>query len=306
MEGICEQYWIENRMIIEKNHFLLKSYAKINLYLDVLHRLDSGYHSLLTLFSEINLNDILKFSLTKNLEIKILSTSRKLANQNNLIYKVGIFIQKRYSVGSGAIIELEKNIPISSGLGGGSSNAASTIIGLSRLWGLNLSQSEMHEIAAEFGSDINFFLEGYQAIGRNRGEQIEPIQEEIEFENILLVNPKFGISSKEAYELLEDGEDPSLHPLTKGVEGLEKLLEKKRAEYCFNRLEAGIRQKYPIIEETIELLEKNGAKKAMLSGSGPTMIGFFESPETMKEAQKIVKSMNFWSYTTTTRRRPKK
>ena len=306
------------KTILEK-----KSYGKINLYLEVHNRLESGFHNISTLFSEIGLYDILKFSVTKNGDLKLLSTIENLANQENLIYKVAIFIQNRYSVRCGALIELEKNIPIAAGLGGGSSNAATTIKGLSELWSLELKREEMHEIAAHFGSDINFFLDGFQAIGKNRGEIIEPLGEEVFFDNILLLNPGFEISSREAYDKLQITNHKSQITPTSTLKSqseigtrksgvaeqfpipypLEKLLETKNPEYCFNRLEEGICQKYPIIRETLELLEKHGAIKAILSGSGPTMIGFFDNPQTMKKTQKFFLEKKFWSYMTTTRRR---
>ena len=289
---------IENLTKMNENNkatmsFSQKSYAKINLFLDVIEKLESGYHSIVTVFSEIELFDKIKFSLTKNQELKILSNQKCLESQENLIFKVGIYIQAKYNVRHGALIELEKNIPIAAGLGGGSSNAATTIKGLSKLWGLELKMSEMHEIAANFGSDINFFLEGYSAIGRNRGELIEPLEDEIFIDNILLVNPNFAISSREAYELLQKNEKID-YPLPLGNYPI------------FNRLEIGICNKYPIIRDTLNLLKENGATKAILSGSGPTMIGFFENQNSLKNAQKKIDDLNFWNYKTTTRRRPKK
>ena len=285
----------------------LKSYAKINLFLEVLQRLENNYHGISTFFSEIELYDNIKFSLTKNQEINMLCTNKSLVSSENLIYKIAIYIQAIYSVQCGALLELEKNIPIAAGLGGGSSNAATTIKGLSELWDLNLSKREMHDIGSKFGSDINFFLEGYQAIGSNRGELIEPILDEINLDNILLVNPNFFISSGEAYEMLYTDDTFSLPSHTKNkISFLKQLLEKQNPKFCFNRLERGICLRYPILQETLNKLNEYGAQKAMLSGSGPTMIGIFADPISLKKAQKSMEEMHFWSFKTTTRRRPKK
>ena len=271
------------------------SYAKINLFLDVVGKQDNGYHDINTLFAEIELFDILKFELTKKRDLELLSNVVNLRNKSNLIYRIGIYIQDKYSVQCGAKIELEKHIPISAGLGGGSSNAATTIKGLSELWGLNISSNEMHDIAKQFGSDINFFLEGYIAIGKGRGEILEPIMKnDFNIDNILLVNPNFAISSKEAYGLVNIG-SPN--------QNMNKLLNEQNVELCFNKLEEGICEKYPIIKNTLNMLMENGAQKAILSGSGATMIGFFKDSESCRKAQNVFKEIGFWSNVTSTRRR---
>ena len=109
----------------------IDSSAKINLFLDVLSKRSDGYHQIRTIFSEIELSDTINFALTKKGTIKLLSNKDFVSAKKNLIYKVAIFIKKKYSVKFGVEIELQKNIPISAGMGGGSSNAASTIIALS-------------------------------------------------------------------------------------------------------------------------------------------------------------------------------
>ena len=311
-ENQFEQYQKAEAPERRRTTLILESPAKINLYLDVLGKLQSGYHEIVTLFSEINLCDILKFSLTNYHDIKLLSTNDSLVNSQNLIYQTAIYIQAKYSVRYGAKITLEKNIPIAAGLGGGSSNAATTIRALDVLWDLNMSEKEKNDIAARFGSDINFFINGGQAIGTGRGEKIETIPEKnfADIENILLVNPNFHISSNEAYKIVtpkvtpisEQKSNTTNHP----DKNLKMLLEKKNIKLCFNRLEKGIEKKYPIIAETLEKLKNCGAKNAILSGSGPTMIGFFSDTETLEDAQKLMKEKGFWTFKTTTRRRQKK
>ena len=282
---------------MENTSFEIASYAKINLFLEVLGKQESGYHDLVTLFAEINLCDFLKFDLTKKGGLKILSSLDSLSSRDNLIYQVAVYIQAKYRVQYGAKIYLEKNIPIAAGLGGGSSNTAATIDGLCRLWGLDLAKAEKHEIASRFGSDINFFLEGFLAIGTNRGEVIEPLDSDLYFDNILLVNPNYPISSGEAYQLLS----PPSHPHKCG--GIQMLLEKKDPIYCFNRLEEGVLRKYPDLQEIKNLLIIQGAKKAMLSGSGPTMIAFFSDPTKCKNARNLVEGLNYRAYITSIRRR---
>ena len=278
----------------KRGYVELRAYAKINLFLDVLGKMDGGFHSIRTLFSEIELYDNLKFSLTRYHDIKLLSDIKNLAIKDNLIFKIAVFIQAKYSVRYGAKINLKKNIPIAAGLGGGSSDAAATIRGLNRLWELKMTKEDMYVIAQRFGSDISFFITGYQAIGTGRGEIIQPLQSYIEMNDILLVNPNFPISSHEAYDTVN---------ITSPNLNLPKLLETKNYEYCYNKLEEGILKTYPILNEIYDMLIQNEAKKVMLSGSGPTIIGFFDNRNSCCKALRLFRKKGFWSYKTSIRRR---
>ena len=278
---------------MEQKKLKTKSYAKINLFLDVLGKRPDGYHKIRTIFSEINLFDEINFTLTKKDDVMILTNKDFVSVKDNLIYKVAIFIRDRYKVSSGVEVELKKNIPIAAGLGGGSSNAAITIKALSSLWNLNLDSEEMHEIASNFGSDINFFLEGGCQMGTGRGEQVSPLPP-IDFNNIFLVNPGFGISSKEAYQLANYPKAPHT--------GWQELLEKPDPKLCFNALEKGISNKYPEIKEIISYLKNNGAQNAILSGSGATIIAFCPDEATAKGFSKFFSEKKHWNYVTKTQR----
>ena len=281
---------------MKKKNLRISSSAKINLFLDVLSKRSDGYHQIRTIFSEIGLADILNFALTKKGTVKILSDKDFVSTKENLIYKVAIFIKERYNVKFGVEINLQKNIPISAGMGGGSSNAASTINALSELWNLKLSKKEMHEIAKNFGSDINFFLEGGCALGENRGEKIIQLKQ-IQLENIFLVNPGFRISSKEAYDaVLLDGQinDNWL-----------KIIENENTKWCYNKLQDGVCKKYPEIRKIIDHLLENGAEQAMLSGSGATIIGFCSDRATAENFSIYYSNIGYWNYITKTKRSTK-
>ncbi|HPS40211.1 MAG TPA: 4-(cytidine 5'-diphospho)-2-C-methyl-D-erythritol kinase, partial [Candidatus Cloacimonadota bacterium] len=242
----------------------VSSYAKINLYLEVLGILPDNYHEVNTVFCSVDLCDSIKYVLTKKADIKLWSNMEEMESQSNLIYKVASFLQRTYRPDAGVEIFLEKNIPLAAGLGGGSSNAAVTLRTLNRLWELNLDMLTLDNIAAGFGSDINFFLRGGTALGSGRGEVITSLPD-AGIGNILLVNPGLRISAGEAYGLVKEygaGSEPGA----------------SCAPFCwFNRLEAGIRMKYPIIDRLIIDLEEFGAKPALMSGSGSTCIGVFHS-----------------------------
>ena len=234
--------------------------------------------------------------MTKNNDIKILSAKDFVNAKENLIYKVALFIKKKYEVTNGVDIVLEKNIPISAGLGGGSSNAAQTILALSDLWNLSLTEIEMQKIAENFGSDINFFLRGGSALGEGRGEIVKSINY-IEVDNILLVNPGFEIPSKEAYKVVNISKNENTD--------WKKLIRFKDISYCYNKLEEGVCRNYPVIKQIIKYLQDNGADKAILSGSGATVIGFCPDRKTAEKLSKYYSKKKYWNYITKTKRRTK-
>lgn len=284
---------VTNNKLPEMN---IRSYAKINLFLDVLAKRSDGFHDIRTIFSEISLFDTLNFTLTKNGETQILTNKHFVSVENNLIYKVMIFIKEKYNVLKGVRIFLEKRIPLSAGLGGGSSNAAATIKALSKLWDLNLTREEMHKIAANFGSDINFFIEGGCALGEGRGEKITLLND-IELDNIVLVKPPFGVSSSEAYNSVQ---------LSNQNLKWKDLLNTSKVDFCYNKLEEGVCRIYPEINEMIDFLENNGADKAILSGSGSTVIGFCSDPETAKNISEYYSKKKYWNFITKTKGRSTK
>ncbi len=266
---------------------LINSYAKINLFLNVINKRNDGYHEIETLFSTINLHDSLKFVLTKKPEIQILSNIPELASVNNLVYKIAQKVLSDFEVNRGIKIYLRKRIPVAAGLGGGSSNAATTIMALNVLLDLKLEENYMHSIAAEYGSDINFFLTGGFAKGTSRGELITPLPDIPEIE-MLLVNPGLAISSREAYQLVNVDD-----------------ANKNHAGWWYNSLENGIRNRYAAVNDVLHTLKELGASEVMMSGSGPTCIGLFEHRSQKSSAAQYFTSIKMWNATVKTLSRSK-
>jgi 4-diphosphocytidyl-2-C-methyl-D-erythritol kinase len=255
---------------------LINSYAKINLFLDVLRKREDGYHEISTLFTTVDLCDQLRFVLTKKPHIQFLSNIDELSSESNLVYVITKRIFEDFRITCGVSIYLNKCIPIAAGLGGGSSNAAVTIMCLNKLLALNMSDKYMHSVAAEYGSDINFFLIGGFALGKSRGEVIEPLSDVI-YEDLLLVNPGLRIKSSEAYRLID-------------------LEERNHTmNLWFNKLEHGIRKKYQEIDKTIVSLKEFGAGHAIMSGSGATCIGLFPDKISQQKALRFFRKQNMWS-----------
>ncbi|MDD4231849.1 MAG: 4-(cytidine 5'-diphospho)-2-C-methyl-D-erythritol kinase [Candidatus Cloacimonetes bacterium] len=268
---------------------LAASYAKINLFLEVLDRLPENYHKVNTVLCSIDLFDEIKYVLTKRESIIVWSSVAELSGENNLIYKIAKYLQDTYKVCAGVEIYLKKRIPIAAGLGGGSSNAASAIEVLNKLWQLQLSQMEKEHIAASFGSDINFFLHGGTANGENRGERITEMSDII-IDNIVLVNPGILISAGAAYGAVEV-------PLPSEV----KLFDPNHPiSTMFNRLEPAVRKLYPVVDRLLDQISLHGAVKSMLSGSGSTCFGIFKDAKKAKLCADYFAKLGYFTHHTKT------
>jgi len=263
---------------------LLNSYAKINLFLEVLGKLPDNYHQIETLLCSVSLYDTLKFVLTKSPSVNLWSNLPELTVENNLVFKVAEYLRKEFKPQAGVQINLEKYIPVAAGLGGGSSNAAATLRALNSLWSLNLSLVEMERIAAEFGSDVPFFLHGGCAWGTHRGEQVEP--RPFMPLDLLLVNPGIGISSSSAYGLLSKAKPEERRHWDPNA----------GTQSFFNRLEPAIRQAYPVVDSLLNELTETGAKVAMMSGSGPTCFGIYEDANLQKAGKEYFDGKGYSSF----------
>jgi len=207
----------------------------------------------------------------------------EMAVESNLVFKVAQYLLNEFKPETGVDIHLEKRIPIAAGLGGGSSNAAVTLLALNDLWGLKLTRAEKELIAARFGSDIPFFLHGGTAWATHRGEMIEP-RPDLQLE-LLLVNPGIRISSAEAYALVPAE-----------TSGDRRRLEQPNGHnWLFNRLEPGIRQAYPAVDRVLRDLTDAGAAAAIMSGSGSTCLGVIEDAAKMRACQRHFDRIGYWT-----------
>lgn len=249
-----------------------KAPAKINLSLDVLHKREDGYHEMELVMTTIDLADRLTFETTEEKDIRIESTNSFLPlDQRNIAYKAAQLLREQFKISDGVEIKIEKNIPIAAGLGGGSSDAAATLRGLNKLWGLNLSLDELAELGAQLGSDIPFCVYGGTAYATGRGDQLKQLNT-IPQCWVILVKPKKGISSWTVFENLavEDLD----HPQTKKVlQAIETHDYKAMTVYMANALEKVSIVKQPKIEVIKEKILQFGADAALMSGTGPTIYG---------------------------------
>jgi 4-diphosphocytidyl-2-C-methyl-D-erythritol kinase len=271
----------------------LRSYAKINWTLDVLFKREDGYHELRTIYQTVSLHDLIRISETPGAIEVVCDDPRVPGDETNLAHKAAIQLRDLIGTNLGARIEIEKRIPVAAGLGGGSSNAAVVLMGLSRLWKVQPDDRELVQIAAGLGSDVPFFLMGGTALGVGRGEEVYSI-EQAECEHLLLVNPGFAVSTAEAYgklSRLTSTRPAAMMPFAffaaKGIRGLSLAVT--------NDLEEVVLIAHPEIAEVKERLLSLGARLALMSGSGATVFGVFENVETSRRAQSEMRAAGFWS-----------
>ncbi len=247
-----------------------QSPAKINLILNVLRKRKDGYHDIATLMQRISLYDEAKFSL-KGETIAVRCPGSSLPeNEENIVYSAAEAFFSYVSYSSGVEITINKRIPIAAGLGGGSSNAATTIVTLNDMIGSNCSQKELMKIGTKIGADVPFFIFGKTAWAFGIGDSLQ-IAEDIPLMWFVLVNPGFEVSTKKVYEELKLGLTKeiikySIPRFTKVSQVSEKL---------FNDLETVTLEYHPVLSEIKGLLMEYGALGSLMSGSGPTVFGVF-------------------------------
>ena len=186
----------------EINGISLKASAKINLFLEILGKREDGYHEIETVMQEIDLVDNLQFEEIQE-GVKLKCNNKNIpSDENNLVCKAANLIVNECGIKKGVLISLEKNIPVGAGLGGGSSDAATTLKALNSLWKIGLSDVDLMEFAARLGSDIPFFIKGKTALCSGRGENITPIEVKSEM-NYLIIFPHINISTTTIYRNLK-------------------------------------------------------------------------------------------------------
>jgi 4-diphosphocytidyl-2-C-methyl-D-erythritol kinase len=275
------------------NSFTLPSFAKINLHLRVLGKRADGFHELFTVFQTVSLHDSISFNESDGLT---LTCNRRFipTGEKNLVVRAAGMLQKRLGANRGAKMHLVKRIPSPGGLGGGSSNAATALIGLSRLWGVRVSREDLLEMAAELGSDVPFFLHGGTAIGTGRGTEIETIAD-IPREKLLIVTPNIRVSTPRAFAAL------GAQSLT--MEEAERILIVCRLEaekldlrhsLLRNDIEAAVFAAHPEIERVKRTLLELGAVNAMMSGSGASVFAVFDKEETRQATLKALDKEVNW------------
>lgn len=266
----------------------IKAYAKINLGLDVVRRLENGYHEVKMVMQTVGIYDVLTFEKVAE-GIVITTDSGELpTDENNLIYKAARLMKERYGVEEGVRIHLQKNIPIAAGMAGGSTDAAATLKGMNELFGLGVSRQELMEIGVKIGADVPYCVMGGTALAEGIGEKLTALKAAPDC-FVLVAKPDINVSTKFVYEHL-DAAGVAKHPDIDGmVEAIAQGSLQGILERMENVLESVTIPAHPIIDTIKSRMKELGAANSLMSGSGPTVFGIFADKEQAQAAYEQIK-----------------
>lgn len=267
----------------------LKALAKINLGLDVLRRREDGYHEVRMVMQTIHLFDRIHLKKKEEPGITVAANLYYLpVNENNLVYKAAKLLMDEFHIKEGVHIDLKKYIPVAAGMAGGSTDAAAVLFGMNRMFRLGLSQQELMERGVKIGADVPYCILRGTALSEGIGEKLTPLRP-VPKCPVLIAKPPISVSTKFVYENLKlDGN--TVHPDIDGVlEGIAQGDLKKMASHMGNVLESVTCAHYPVIQELKDTMMEQGAMKSLMSGSGPTVFGLFESRGAAKAAMAEIK-----------------
>ena len=257
----------------------LKAYGKINLSIDVIGQKDDGYHEIRTIMQSIGLYDVINFEKRKD-GIKIYCSNPLVpCDRRNIAYKAFELIKEKYDINSGIEIEINKNIPVSAGLAGGSTDGAATIVAANSLWNLGMDYGDMVDIAKMLGADVPFCIRGGTALAEGIGDVLSDI-DSLDRIDVVLAKPPVSVSTKEVYKNLRMDEIIVRPDIDKLIDAIRHKNIRYIAGNMVNVLETVSIKRYPIIEEIKSIMLHFGALGALMSGSGPTVFGLFDSKES--------------------------
>ncbi|SET78950.1 4-diphosphocytidyl-2-C-methyl-D-erythritol kinase [Oceanobacillus limi] len=264
-----------------------KAPAKVNLSLDVLGRRKDGYHDVEMIMATIDLADRIELTSIEEDEVEVSLWSRYVPNdERNLAYKAAKLFKKAYGISKGVHIKIEKNIPVSAGLGGGSTNAAAVLRGLNKLWDVKVPLVELASLGMEIDADVPFCVFGSTALARGRGEIIKKLPSPPSCW-VILAKPDIGVSTKSILQRVNS--DQISHPNTEEIiNALDTKNFSNICKYIGNSLEEVTMSIYPEVKRIKEKMANAGADGVLMSGSGPTVYGLVQHHN---KAQRIYNGM---------------
>ncbi|AOZ97640.1 4-(cytidine 5'-diphospho)-2-C-methyl-D-erythritol kinase [Butyrivibrio hungatei] len=265
-----------------------KAYGKINLGLDVTGKRADGYHIVRMIMQNVDIYDTLTFEDNETGEIVLTASSESIpTDDSNLICKVAKQLKEKFNVDKGIKIHLEKRIPVAAGMAGGSTDGAAAYLALNDIWGLGQSKEELCKLAVSLGADISYCIMGGTMVAEGIGEELTAIADMPEC-LIVVAKPAIGVSTGWVYTEL-DSKPIEKHP---DIDGIRSAIEngdlKGMCALIDNVLEHVTASKYEEIGKIEKLLEDNGAIRAFMTGSGPTVFGIFDDENKAREAYKAV------------------
>lgn len=262
----------------------LKAMAKINLGLDVVRRREDGYHEVRMIMQTVNLYDKLVITVNEEPGIRLTTNLGFLpVNEDNLIYKAARLLMDEYDIKKGVDIQLQKFIPVAAGMAGGSTDAAATLIGMNRLFHLNLSKQQLMDYGVKLGADVPYCIAGGTALSEGIGEILTPLPD-VPKGYVLVAKPGINVSTRFVYTNLKLNEVTEHPDIDAQIAAIKEQDFRKMAGLMGNVLETVTIPAHPIIQEIKDFMMREGAVNAMMSGSGPTVFGLFEDKQRAEKA----------------------
>lgn len=278
----------KERLGVCMNEYKIKAYAKINLGLDVIGRLENGYHEVRMIMQTVGIYDELSFQKLDEGIVITTDAGELPTDENNLIYKAAKLMFDTYQVQGGVRIHLQKNIPIAAGMAGGSTDAAATMKGIRALYGLECTEQDLKELGVKIGADVPYCIMGGTALAEGIGEKLTALPKAPEC-FLLVVKPDINVSTKYVYEHL-DAEGVDVHP---DIDGMIQAIGNGDLDGVVARLgnvlENVTVKAHPIITTIKERMKELGAAGSLMSGSGPTVFGIFTEENKAREAYETIK-----------------
>lgn len=265
----------------------VKSFAKINLGIEILGKREDGYHEIRTLFQSIDLHDHLTFlPRSQNMIILKGDDSSIGWDESNLMHQAATLLKEKLGIERGIEIRVKKKIPPGKGLAGGSSNAAVTLLALNEIWETHLEMDVLKEWGAQLGADVPFFFEGGLCLGKGKGDILIP-QDDLDPFLCLLVFPSVSISTADVYRKQRAA-------LTSGDKESKIIgfLDNHDLGFLENDLEATVFRTYPQIKGIKSLIQKQGSELTLMSGSGSAVFGLFHQRNEAEKALRLVSKEN--------------
>jgi 4-diphosphocytidyl-2-C-methyl-D-erythritol kinase len=284
---------------VSKPLFTLPSFAKVNSSLRILGKRPDGYHNIRTVLQTVSLHDTLQFATAPDPEISLTCDNHLIpTDRTNLIVRAALALRDRYGVRTGARIHLEKQIPVQGGLGGGSSNGAVALLGLSYLWNLRANSSELAGLAAGLGSDVPFFLCGGRVLATGTGTNLTSLPD-LALQDLLIVAPAATVDTAEAYKAFSSAalttrNSDSILAISRGSTNSPDSDQWTVTDDLRNDFEQVIFDIEPEIGRVKNALLQAGARSALLAGSGSSVFGIFDNREAQQRALEQIQTESRW------------
>jgi 4-diphosphocytidyl-2-C-methyl-D-erythritol kinase len=271
------------------NTVSMRAYAKINLGLDVIGKLENGYHEVRMIMQSINLYDKVSVTRNKTGRINVKTNLTFLpTGPDNLVYRAAAMLIEEFGIQDGVDIDLYKFIPVAAGMAGGSTDAAAVLKAVNKIFGLGLDDGALMERGAKLGADIPYCIMGGTALAEGIGERLTPLPKCPRF-YLVIAKPGISVSTKMVYGSLRL-DDTIIHPDTEGI--IEAITNKDVegiADRLCNVLESVTVKEYPVIQDIKTEMIRYGALNSLMSGSGPTVFGIFTDENKAKECNEYLR-----------------